>query len=261
MSTSISQIRSLLATVALVSLSGLLQSAFAVPTGNCGSVGRLIVTLRYAQVLFPELQDKELSLTFSDGSGTFISSPTEADGLMIRFNDKDLWQPPANGNQQLDSEQPRATLGDGTELPFYLYFSFIDVHGSAKGRQLTCHPLNFTSTAGGTQMEKVWSAIDPHPEWSDGEELGAARKLGLRYGPEDKNVILNKLPLRELAKFYGPLRVKSAEFRMNGGGKCPGCSFADPRWYITLSGSGTTHGLLIVVEPFFGRITSISDSE
>jgi hypothetical protein len=253
---SISQIRSLLAAVALVSLSGLLQAALAAPSGSCGSVDRLTVALRFAQVLFPELEHKEFSLTFSHGNGTFISSPTDMDAFRVRF-DKPIW--PSDGKQQLDSEQPPAMLGDGTELPFYLYFNFIDVHGSAKERQLACHPSNFTSTAASTQMEKVWSAINPHPEWSDEEELGAARKLGL-YGPEDKSAILKKLPLKELAKFYGPLRIKSAEFRMNGGGKkCPGCSFADPRWYITLSGSGTTRGLLIIVEPFFGRITSISE--
>ncbi|MGH9529381.1 MAG: hypothetical protein ACRD2S_05610 [Terriglobales bacterium] len=54
-------------------------------------------------------------------------------------------------------------------------------------------------------LEKVWSAIDPHPEWSDEEELKVARKLGLRYGPQDKAAILRKLPLKELARFYGPL--------------------------------------------------------
>jgi hypothetical protein len=66
--------------------------------------------------------------------------------------------------------------------------------------------------------------------------------------------------LKKPAQFYGPLRVKSAEFKMNGGGKCPGCSFADTRWYITLSGPSATRGLLILVEPFFGRVTSISES-
>jgi len=256
MPTSISQIRSLLAAVALVSLTGLLQAASAAPSGSCGSVDRLTVALRFAQVLFPELKDKEFSLTFSHGNGTFISSPTDMDAVRVRF-DKPIWS--SDGKPQLDSEQPTAMFGDGIGLPFYLYFSFIDVHGSSKQRQLACHPLNFTSTAGGTQMEKVWSAIDSHPEWSDEEELRIARKLGLRYGPEDKRAILKKLRLKELAKFYGPLRIKSAEFRMNGGGKCPGCSFADPRWYITLSGPGATRGLLIVVEPFFGRVTSISE--
>lgn len=93
------------------------------------------------------------------------------------------------------------------------------------------------------------------------EELRVARNLGLRFGPKDKSVILKKLPLNELANFYGPLRIHSARFSINGGSKCTGCSFVYPRWDITLSGIGSSGWLLIVVEPFFGRITSISDSE
>jgi hypothetical protein len=257
MQTSVPQTRSHLAAVVLVFLSGLLQPAVAATESSCGSVERLIVALRFAQVLFPELKGKEFSVTFSQGQGTFVSSPTEADNMAIRF-DKPIWHAPGDADQQLDTEQSPATLGDGVELPFYLYFSFIG-HGSAKERQLACRPLKFTSEAGSKQMETVQSSIEPHPEWSDEEELSAARKLGLRYGPEDKSTILQKLPLNELAKFYGPLRIKSARFSMNGGRKCPGCSFAYPRWEITLSKVGTPRGLLIVVEPFFGKITSIAE--
>jgi hypothetical protein len=249
------QIRSLLAAVALVSLPGLLQAAFGVPVSGCGSVDRVIVALRFVQALFPELKGKEFSVSFSPGHGTFVSGPTDADNLTIRF-DKHIWHPPGEPDVALSS----ASASDGIELPFYLYFSFIDVRsGSAEHRQLACRPLEFTSTAGHTQMEKTWSAIDPHPEWSDEEELSVARKLGLRYGPEEKSAILQKLPLKELAKFYGQLRIKHVEFSMNAGGKCKGCSFADARWYITLSRVGSPRGLLLVVEPFFGKITSISE--
>jgi hypothetical protein len=170
-----------------------------------------------------------------------------------------MWHPTVNGKLQPDTEQSPATLGDGVDLPFDLYFDFIRANVAA--RKLECHPLEFTSKAGYKQMEKVRSAIDPHPEWSDEEELRVARKLGLRFGPEDKSATLKKLPLNELAKLYGPLRIYSARFSMNGGSKCTGCSFVYPRWDITLSGIGAPRGLLIVVEPFFGRITSISDSE
>lgn len=250
--------RSLRATIALVLLSSCLQPAFAATGGSCGAADRLIVALRFAQGLFPELKAREFSVTFSPGNGPLIGGPTDTSDFRIRINDP-VWRPTVNGKLQPNPEQSPQRSDDAVQLPFDLHFDF--VRPDVAARVLGCQPANFTSTAGYTQMEKVWSAINPHPEWSDAEELVAARKLGLRYGPEDKSAILKKIPLKELAKFYGPLRMKSAEFKMNGGGKCPGCSFADPRWYITASGSGTTHGLLIVVEPFFGKITSISDSE
>jgi hypothetical protein len=258
MRTSIFQICSILAAVVLVSLSGLLQPAFALPSSSsCDAVDRLTIALRFAQVLFPELKGGEFSVTLSSGNGGFASRPTDTSDFRIRF-DKPIWHPTVNGKLQPNTEQSPSILGDGVELPFDLYFSFIETHSSAKQRKLACHPLNFTSTAGYKQMEKVWSTIDPHPEWSDEEELRVARKLGLRYGPEDKSAILKKLPLKELSKFYGPLRIKSARFSMNVGKKCTGCSFVNPTWEITLSGSGT-RSLLIIVEPFFGKITSISE--
>jgi hypothetical protein len=119
--------------------------------------------------------------------------------------------------------------------------------------------LEFTSDVGHTQREKVSAVLKPHPEWSDAEELSAARKLGLRYGPEEKSAILEKLPLQQLAEFYSKLRIKSAEFSMNGGMKCAGCSFVYPRWDVTLSKVGKPGGIDIVVEPFFGKITHIGE--
>jgi hypothetical protein len=255
---SIFRIHFLQAALALVSLPGFLQSAFAVPRGNCGAADRLTVALRLAQVLFPEMKGKEFSVTLSSGSGDFVSGPIDTSDFSIRF-DKPIWHPTVNGKSQPDTEQSRATLGRGVDLPFDLYFDFI--RANVNERELECHPLHFTSEAGHQQMEKVRRAIDPHPEWSDEEEVRVARKLGLRFGPEDKSAVLEKIPLKDLAKLYGPLRIYSARFSMNGGSKCTGCSFVYPRWDITLSGIGAPRGLLMVVEPFFGRITSISDPE
>jgi hypothetical protein len=251
-----SLIRTLLAAVALVSLSGILQSAPTVTGSNCGAVDRLTIALRFAQILYPELKGKEFSVTFVPGTGPFISSPTDTSDFRLRF-DKPIWHPTVNGKLQPDTEQSQATVDGGIELPFDLYFYFIRPDVSA--RELTCHPVKFTSEAGHKQMERVRSAIEPHPEWSDEEELKVARKLGMLYGPDDSGAILQRLPLKELAEFYGSLQVKNIEFRMNGGTKCTGCSFVNPSWYITLSEVGTPRGLLVVVEPFFGKITSVSE--
>jgi len=240
--------------------SALLVPNAAVGADNCGSLERLTVALRFAQVVYPELKGKEFGVSFSPGNGTFVSLPTEADSFMIRV-DNPTWLPTGENVDQYYAADLRAVLSSGIGLPLNLSFGFVKAGPSMKHRELACHPLKFTGDVGYSQMEKVWSAINPHPEWSDAEELEAARKLGLRYGPEDKDALLRLIPLKELSRFYGPLQIKSAEFRMNGGQKCAGCSFADPRWYVTASETGSAHGLLVVVEPFFGKITSISDSE
>lgn len=256
MQTFILRVRSLRAMIALVFLSGCLQPTFAATGGSCGAPDRLIVALRFARALFPELRGREFSIALLPGNGPFTSSPTDTSDFRIRF-DSPIWQPSVNGKLQSNPEQPVPSPGNRVELPFDLYFDFI--RPDATARVLGCQPANFRSSAGHTQIEEVRSAINPHSEWSDEKELGVARKLGLRYGPEAKSTILQKLTFKELAKFYGPLQIKSAEFRMNGGGKCQGCSFADPSWEIMLSGTGNIRGLLIIVEPFFGRIASISE--
>jgi len=238
-----------------VLLSGLLQPVFAVPGSSCGSVDRLTVALRFAEALYPELKGNEFSISLSAGSGTFIDSATEADGLQIRF-DKPIWHPPGRTNEQSDALQAATLAIRGIELPLHLYFSFIDIHGPVAPRHLTCQPFQFKSDAGFKQMVKVFAVLNAHPEWSDEEELTAARKLGLRYGPEDKSAILQMFPFKELAEFYGKLRIKDVKFSMNAGQKCTGCSFAAPSWELSVSDD--TGGSLIMVEPFFGKITSIS---
>jgi hypothetical protein len=244
---------------ALLSLLGFLPPHLAAVDVSCGSVDRFVVALRFAEALFPELKDKELNISLSHGTGGFIDSASEMDDLQVRF-DKPTWHAPGETNEKSGAELVATMEKGGVRLPLTLYLSFIKLYPPTLPRLLTCHPVQFTSDAGQEQMRKVQEAIDPHPEWSDARELEEARKLGLRYGPEDKNAVLRLIPLRELKQYYGPLKIKSAEFSVNGGGKCAGCSFVLPWWDIKLSGGGP-HGLSIIIEPFFGRITHLSSGE
>jgi hypothetical protein len=252
--------RALLVALVLLPLSGSPQPAIAATNESCGSVDRLATALRIAQVLFPELKGKELSVVFLHGNGPLVNNPTEGDDVRMRLDDKDLWHPPDETADQYNAAQDKEIESDGIDLPLDLYFSFIDIHGPLKPRHLTCHPLNFTSNAGHKKMEEAWSAINPHPEWSDEQELAEATKLGLRYGPKDKDAVLRLAPLKELSQFYGPLKITSAEFFINGGRKCAGCAFVLPRWDINVS-RGKRVSMRITIEPFYGRITALSSGD
>lgn len=247
-------------TAVVVSILGLLQPSIASANESCGSLERFAVALRFAEVIFPELKGKELNISLSHGTGGFIDSASEMDDLQLRF-DKPTWHSPGETNEKSDAVLTETMERGGVRLPFYLYLSFIEMNPPAMPRRLACHPINFTSNAGHEQMRRVQEALDPHPEWSDAQELEEARKLGLRYGPEDKNAVLRLIPLKQLSQFYGPLKIESAEFSMNAGGKCSGCSFAYPTWDVTVSGPGPVRSLSITIEPFFGRITSLSSGE
>lgn len=246
--------------LALALLGGCSQQATAASVDNCGSVDRLIVALRFVKAIYPELAGKEVSVAFSPGTGTFVSSAIEADDLRIQFDNKDLWHSSNKTSERQDNTTPTINSNDGIDLPFYVYFDFIGPSRPVTPRRLACRPVKFTSVPAYKEMEKVKNILNAHPEWSDEEELKAARKLGLRYGPEDKASILKIIPLKKIEEFYGPLQIKKASFSMNVGTKCVQCSFALPNWLVSASEFRGSHNLVIVVEPFFGKITSISQS-
>lgn len=243
-----------------VSISFVLSAPLAAADGSCGSAERLAVAVRFAEVVFPELKDKELDISLSHGNGGFIDSASEMDDLQLRF-EKPTWHPPGETNEKLDAALTETMRKGGVALPFYVSFSFIETNPPTMPRRLACRPVRFTSDAGYEQMRKVAEALNRHPDWSDAKELEEARKLGLRYGPEDKDAILRLVPLKELRQIYGPLKIESAEFSINLGQKCDGCSFAAPTWDVKVSATQAVRSLLITIEPFFGRITGLSSGE
>jgi len=253
------QIRLRIATV-VISLFGLLQPSVAGADERCGSVSRFEVSLGFAEVIFPELKNKELNISLSHGTGGFIDSESEMDDLQLRF-DKPTWHLSGETNEKSDAALTETMEKGGIRLPFYLYFSFIEMNPPTIPRRIACHPVHFTSDAGQEQMRRVQEVLNSHPDWSDAQELEEARKLGLRYGPGEKDVVLRLIPLKELSQFYGPLKIKSAEFSVNAGAKCSGCSFAGPSWQVRVSATHAVRWLSITVEPFFGRITSLSSGE
>jgi hypothetical protein len=110
------------------------------------------------------------------------------------------------------------------------------------------------------QMKEARDVINAHPEWTDRKELEAATEHGLRFGPDKKNAVLGQIPLKELTAFYGPLKIKRAEFDIHGNGdKCARCSFADLHWSIDAEEVGTGRTLQIAIEPFDGKIDGISE--
>jgi hypothetical protein len=252
--------QNLVLSAALLSLLSLLQPPTAAGQAICGSVDRFAVALQFAEVIFPELKGKELSVSLSHGNGGFVESASQIDDLQLRF-DKPTWHPPGETNEKSDAILTEAMEKTGIGLPFYVYFSFIEMNPPIMPRRLACYPLKFTSDAGHEQMRKAQEAIEPHPEWSDAQEVEEARKLGLRYGPGSKDAVLRLIPLKELSQFYGPLTVKSAQFFMNGGQKCAGCSFVLPLWEVKVLAAHDARWLSITVEPFFGRITNLSSGE
>lgn len=236
----------------------LLASSAAVGSDACGTLDRAVNAIHMAELLYPELKGKELSLQFAGARTGPLGTPTDATYLVVAVD-----KPAARSSGQT-SEPSDNELGDVSkpELPLYLQFDFVrtvfDKVGNRIGTELTCQPWEFSNTVGSKQLHEAWDVINAHPEWTDEQDLKAARKVGMRFGPEKKADLLRMLPLKELSSIYGPLRVTKASLKI-ASLKEPGASFADLHWYITAKRVGSKKTLAIMVEPFHGRIISISE--
>ena len=110
-----------------------------------------------------------------------------------------LWQASA-GDRKYFSE-------NGLELPFHLRFDFIE--GPKQFPDCLPDVLNDHPSDERFNAERL---MQSHPEWSDEDALAAVRKAGLRFGPNEKQQLLQGLPLKALAEIYGPLRIQHATF-------------------------------------------------
>lgn len=222
---------------------------------TCGSLERLMTALQLTRVLYPELSHQEFNISLSAGHGNPLNTPTNGADIVLAI-DRDA-RPPTLGSKSQSNNTPQLLPGegDGIELPLYLDFRFIETGTTL--RQLTCRPLAFINNKSSKQIQDAREVIDSHPEWTDEQDLDAATRLGMRFGPKKKNDVLPLIPLTELSAFYGPLRIQKAFFSVTRT-KQPGSNFADLTWFITVDRVGNQKSLQIMVEPFRGKIVSIN---
>ncbi len=98
--------------VTLAILGLLFDPTAAHATEKCGSLERIMAAIRLTQTLYPSTVGKELSISFSQGTGGPINGPTDAASLRIAL-DEDVW----HANQTTTSEPP-VSVKTG---PNYLY--------------------------------------------------------------------------------------------------------------------------------------------
>ena len=227
------------------------QSNYAAEAEKCGSLDRVVIAIHLAQVLYPDLKGKEFSVQFSEGTGGPLSSAADVRTFSIAVG-KAEWHAPGNDIARTDIERD-------IDLPLYLYFDFTESATAASKYLVSCRPLQLRNDKESKQMKEARTFINAHPEWTDAEESEAVNKLGLSFGPKSRTAVLSLIPLKDLSTLYGPLRITKAEFVMNGGGKCAGCSSADLRWWINADEVDTQRALQITIEPFQGKINGISE--
>jgi len=186
-----------------------LASSIAVGSDACGTLDRTANAIHMAELLYPELKGREFSLQFSGARTGPLGGPTDATYLVIAV-DKSVRRSLGQTGEPSDSKLGNANSAHEVELPLHLEFEFVrtifDKAGNRVGTELTCQPSEFSNAVGSKQLHEAWDVINAHPEWMEEQDLEAARKLGMRFGPEKKADLLRILPVKELSSIYGPLQ-------------------------------------------------------
>lgn len=192
----------------LIVLTCLILSTFgkSFAADDCGSLDRVTHAIRLAQILNPELKRGDFNLQFSSGSGP-LTGPTDARSVLISVD-----KPPSYPGKTINEPDPEHLSQSETAnvgLPLYLEFEFaesvVGKTGYVVGTKISCNPVKFLNRVGTKQIHDAADVINAHPEWTDAQYLEAAKKLGMRFGPDKKTDLLRILPLKELSSMYGPL--------------------------------------------------------
>jgi hypothetical protein len=223
-------------------------SSLARASDRCGSVERIKIAMRLTEAIYPETRSREFDVSLGNGYSGPPACPTDARAVMITVA-KDSWLlfgKPAPETDEYFSEK-------GLELPFHLRFDFI------------APPLNFPDCLPdflkdhpSNERYDAEQLMQSHPEWTGEEGLAAARKAGLRFGPNEKQKLLQGLPLKALGEVYGPLRIERVEFSlMQHHEKDAEWWFTELEWDISAKVVGTNRTLQMTVDPFTGRIFAL----
>jgi hypothetical protein len=109
------------------------------------------------------------------------------------------------------------------------------------------------------QMINFQKLVDSHPEWSEGEIRDALIKAGAHFAPGAEGALVNSLPMEELRKLFGEVRVGGANFYFREFDRLqPGAAVL--QWHVEMQVScdgKPHHGYVLLVEPFSGKLFGI----
>jgi hypothetical protein len=228
---------------------------------KCGSLDRVVSALQVVQAIYPELRQEELDVALGLTTGGPVSYPTDARNVSVTLT-ADSWHSPEWSKAHPEGS-PSATapvIWGNIQGPLYLRFEFL-VEQSQHKWGLACRP-GFLNDHASAARRATLTLVETHPEWTDEEILVAAKRAGLRFGPNEKAQLLGSLPLKGLSVVYGPLKVKRAKLLLaQEHEKDAKWSFARLTWEITASEVGSKRILAITVDPFDGRIFGLAEFE
>ncbi len=117
----------------------------------------------------------------------------------------------------------------------------------------------WTDALDSTKNRAIHDLVEKHPEWSEADAGMALKNAGARFGPNEKDALLQTIHMEKFAKLLGALTITRTEFD----------TFANPDhagdfpvlfWIVRVdaqSPSGTVRKYSFAFEPFEGKLVGI----
>jgi hypothetical protein len=108
--------------------------------------------------------------------------------------------------------------------------------------------------------ENLRRLVDAHRDWSDDRVKKALKDAGAKYGPENRELLLQSIPLKALEPFTGTLQIESTEFRLRDQQLSPRDTLAIFGWMVdavSVAPNGRRTHWSLYFEPFGGRLTDL----
>jgi hypothetical protein len=99
-------------------------------------------------------------------------------------------------------------------------------------------------------------AREAHPEWAEAQVTSEFKRMGAKYGPDDKEQLIKDLPVELLERYLGKLTIESAAFEGADRGELP-----PGNWFVKIraqDGQGHEMKYTLLIEPFKGSLLSIT---
>jgi len=98
--------------------------------------------------------------------------------------------------------------------------------------------------------------VDEHPEWSDAQMTDALSAAGAKFGPNQEETLLARLPLKELESILGKIEMSPAKFTFRGNSEPPFYAVMDCLIRFHATKSGRHDEYTMSVEPFGGKVVT-----
>lgn len=110
------------------------------------------------------------------------------------------------------------------------------------------------------QLQNLQSLVQTHPEWSDKQAVDALKAAGAKYGPAEKDQLMNSLNLIEKTKFLATTKIVSAAFQNLPADHVGSYAVGAFEWVIQAEAVGPHNSRLTYTfwfEPFEGKLIQI----